>query len=112
MGIYIGCGPSEYGPTIEERKWEEIIDSFTLYLSRGKLTLSGLSAYGLKVEKGATKAFQLVIQVSPSFVVRSWDEYPILQAFSLLPILFGFFDQAYILKHLMFEGRGRKAGAR
>ena len=97
---------------MDQQLREEIINFFTLYLSRGKLTLAGLSAYGLKVEKGATKAFQLVIQVSPSFVVRSWDEYPILQAFSLLPILFGFFDQAYILKHLMFEGRGRKAGAR
>ena len=31
-----------------------------------QLLYAGLSAYGLKVEKGATKAFQLVIQVSSS----------------------------------------------
>ena len=53
-----------------------------------------LSAYGLQVKTGATKAFQLVLQVTSTT-----------SGLYSVHVL-----QAYLLKHLMFEARGRKGG--
>ena len=58
MWIYIGWGPSEHGPTIEERKWEEIINCFYFVFDPGKNWLWQVSLrMGSKWRRGPQRHF-------------------------------------------------------